>query len=336
VSYEVLIVDNNSTDETRQVVEQAISTSPVPLTYLFEPRQGVSNGRNTGIRNARAPIIAFTDDDCRPASNWIASIVRAFNEHTDVDCIGGRVVPRWPEKVPEWFTWRQVSPLALCEHGDQELAVHADNAAPCLITANLACRRSAFDRAGLFSPEYPRGQDREIQLRLWMAGCRGLYVPGVIVGVDVPPGRLTKEYFRTWFRRYGEVHARIGLLDVLDKNGRLVEPPPQRARLFGAPPYIYRELASAMGSWIVAAARVQRADTFYYENRARYLRNYLRTRFRDHRRVHQIPIGVELARFVSRRVRHLVGPDRSETTRADRLRVRSFSRSAASDPTPGR
>ena len=193
VPYEVLIVDNNSTDDTRAVVERAIASSPVPLKYLFEPRQGVSYGRNTGILHARAPIVAITDDDCRPAADWIASIVQAFEKYPDADCIGGRVVPAWPDHVPSWFTELQASPLAICEHGDEDLPVDAGHAALCLLTANLAVRRSVFDKVGMFSTEYPRGQDREIQLRMWRAGCRGLYVPGVVVKVPIPPERLNKQ-----------------------------------------------------------------------------------------------------------------------------------------------
>lgn len=302
VPYEVLIVDNNSTDATRHVVEHAAADTAVPLKYLFEPRQGVSYGRNTGIMNASAPIIAFTDDDCRPAPNWILSIVRAFERHLEIDCIGGRVIPCWPENVPEWFTWRQVSPLAFCEHGDEEVAVDATNAATCLITANLACRRSAFEKAGLFSPEYPRGQDREIQLRMWRAGCRGLYVPDVLVTVDVPEARLTKTYFRQWFRRYGQVHARMRLLETIDRHGRLIEPPSDGG-LFGVAPYFYRHLAEAMARWFLASLRLRPADAFFYENRIWYLVHYIRTRIRNHRTAHEEWIPKELAKFIWSRVR---------------------------------
>ena len=297
VRYEVLVVDNNSTDDTRQVVERAMATSKVPLRYLFEPRQGVSFGRNTGIENASAPIVAFTDDDCCPAANWVTSIVRAFERHPDLDCIGGRVLPRWPEKVPEWFTWRQVSPLAFCEHGEQEFVVDAGHAATCLITANLACRRSVFERSGLFSPEYPRGQDREIQLRMWRAGCHGLYAPDVLVTVDVPASRLTKQHFRQWFRRYGSVHARMRLLETIDRDGRLIEPR-TRGTLLGVPPFLCRRLAEAVVAWMVAVARFRPLDTFFHENRVRYLAHYIRTRVQKDRQTRKASMAGELARFL--------------------------------------
>jgi glycosyltransferase involved in cell wall biosynthesis len=281
VRYEMLIVDNGSADDTRRVVDAARSASQeVPVTYLYEPRPGVSYGRNTGIEHARAPIIAFTDDDCRPSSNWVESIVCAFERHPDVDCIGGRVAARWPDHVPGWFTPLQASPLALCEHGDEEVTVDATKAATCLITANLAVRRHVFDKAGLFSPEYPRGQDRELQLRMWLTGYRGLYVPDVVVTVDVPRERLTKPYFRRWYARYGDVHGRLRLLEIIDRDGRLVEPT-GRAAIVGVPPFLYRRLATAGMAWMWAVMRIREGEAFFHENCVRYLTNYIRRRMRD-------------------------------------------------------
>lgn len=302
VHYEILIVDNNSTDDTREVVARAIPRSPVPLRYLFEARQGVSYGRNTGILHAKAPIVAFTDDDCRPAPDWVASICRAFAEHPDIDCIGGRVVPRWPDTVPAWFARRQGSPLAICDHGDQTFPVDAEHAATCLLTANLACRRSVFDKAGMFSPDYPRGQDREIQLRMWAVGCRGLYEPSVRVDVPIPPGRLTKEYFRAWYSRYGVVHARLELLERLDSTGRLVQPS-THSRLFGTAPHVYRSFAASLWGWIVATARWREGDRFYHENRIRYLGKYIATSFRLQRATRAFSIPKELRRFLASRLR---------------------------------
>jgi cellulose synthase/poly-beta-1,6-N-acetylglucosamine synthase-like glycosyltransferase len=279
----VLIVDNNSTDDTRSVVEHAFGRSRIPVSYIFEPRQGVSHGRNAGIQRARAPIIAFTDDDIRPAPDWIASIWQAFAAHPEIECLGGKVLPRWPEHVPSWLTKRQTAPLAILDRGDREIPLGADYAAPCLYGANLACRRSAFLRAGLFSPEYLRTEDREIQLRMWRAGVRGLYVPTVVAWVDVPPERLTKAYFRMWFDRTGPLHARMRLLEILDRDGRLVEPPPARPLWLGVPPYLYRELAAAIGAWMAAVAAFRSDGAFYYENRVRYVGGYVRERLRQHR-----------------------------------------------------
>jgi glycosyltransferase involved in cell wall biosynthesis len=85
VSCEVLIVDNASTDSTREIV--AAYTDP-RLQYLFEPRRGASNARNTGVQHARADIIAFVDDDVVPDPDWVCRIKQTMDAHPDVDCIG--------------------------------------------------------------------------------------------------------------------------------------------------------------------------------------------------------------------------------------------------------
>src|SRR5687768_11694504 len=95
VSYEVIVVDNNSTDRTREVVESFVNGGHPNLRYVFEPKQGVSYGRNTGIACSSAEIIAFTDDDVRVGQGWINNMKRAFDEYPEVDFVGGPILPEW-------------------------------------------------------------------------------------------------------------------------------------------------------------------------------------------------------------------------------------------------
>lgn len=108
IRYEVLIVDNGSTDETAAIVERAALRDP-RVQFLREPRQGASYARNAGIARAAAPIVAFVDDDVVPARDWMLAVKRAFDAHPEADCIGGRVEPRWPPHVPRWLDRRQLS-----------------------------------------------------------------------------------------------------------------------------------------------------------------------------------------------------------------------------------
>ena len=145
--------------------------------------------------------------------------------------------------------------------------------------ANFAFRREVFDRVGLFDPAFTKSQDREIQLRLWRAGGVGLYVPEMAISVEVPPERLTKKYFRYWYRTYGIYHSRMRLLDAIDHNGGLTDSPGRR--VFGVPGFVYRSLLESGRDWLVAAARFNRTETFYYENRCRYLASYIAERLRE-------------------------------------------------------
>ena len=116
IRYEVVVVDNNSTDSTRPVVESILARGCPNLRYLFEVRQGVAYGRNTGILAAKAPIIAFTDDDVTVAPDWIATLKRTLDEHPEADGVGGRVLPRWSRAVPSWLTREHWAPLALLDY----------------------------------------------------------------------------------------------------------------------------------------------------------------------------------------------------------------------------
>jgi glucosyl-dolichyl phosphate glucuronosyltransferase len=280
VPFEVIVVDNNSTDGTKAVVAERLSRAP-HIRYVFEPTQGLPHARNAGVHAATAPIIAFTDDDVEVGPEWVETVKRAFDDYPDVDMIGGRVRPIWPEQVPAWVTRSQLGPFALGERGDAPIRVSKDNAAPCLVGANFAFRREVFDRVGLFDPAYTKSQDREIQLRLWRAGGVGLYVPWLAINVEIPADRLTKQYFRYWYTIYGIYHSRMRLLDLLDRDGRLAEPTGRI--VFGVPAFLYRQLIESGWHWLSAALRRDATKAFHWENRGRYLFSYIRERWRTRR-----------------------------------------------------
>jgi glycosyltransferase involved in cell wall biosynthesis len=311
--YEVIVVDNNSTDATAAVVHARRRANP-HLRYVFEPRQGLPRARNTGITNATSSIIAFTDDDIVVADDWVRCIYEAFQRYPKADCVGGPVLPRWPRSgKPDWFSELQTSPLALQNKGQRPVYVNQQNAAPCLIGANFAFRKAAFAKSGLFDPGYTRTQDRELQLRLWKAGGLGVYVPDIVTYVDVPTERLTKAYFRLWYRRAGRFHSRMRLLEVLDAAGQLVPPPPADSCWLGVPPYIYRQLGKAIVGMMGGFLRRDESRSLYHENKVRYLFNYIAQRWRDD--------GATVSRAVTDLVRL--------------FRYRRRSRSPSSPPVPG-
>ena len=112
-SFELIVVDNNSTDATAAVVQDAIRTAGDTVVYVFEGQQGASHGRNAGIARAGAPIIAFADDDVRASADAVSAIKHAFDQAPAVCFVGDKVLPRWPREPPCWSTADQWSPLAL-------------------------------------------------------------------------------------------------------------------------------------------------------------------------------------------------------------------------------
>jgi glycosyltransferase involved in cell wall biosynthesis len=278
ISYEVIVVDNNSREETRAVVDRALARgTPVPLRYVREPRQGVSYARNTGVSVARSSLIAFLDDDGVPVPSWVREIKRALDEHPEVDCIGGRVRAVWSTPPPSWLTPAQSGPIAIQDRPDPALC-DRDHASACLLSANLACRREVFQEVGGFSPLYPRNQDREFEMRAWRAGKRGLYLPIADVLVDVPPHRLTKAYHRKWQAVTAHYHALMRYRDTVDASGRMIEDGTYRTWL-GVPRFMYRDCLKRIAGWLRAALSGRADERFHQELRIWYYVSFFRTRW---------------------------------------------------------
>jgi glycosyltransferase involved in cell wall biosynthesis len=237
-SYEIVVVDNNSTDDTRRVVESEIRRVGARLRYVFEPKQGIAHGRNAGVAAARAPIVAFTDDDVRVSPTWLVTAWRALETNPNVDFVGGKVLPLWPSPPPAWLGQEHWSPLALSDFGNEPFFVNTQRRT-CLVSANIAFRREVFDRFGGFNPDFQHNngsvssaEDHEFEERLWNGGRQGLYWPAMVVEADVQPNRLTKAYHRRWRSDHGRVIAPLML------------PPGNRSRtLLGVPVWIYRQAA---------------------------------------------------------------------------------------------
>jgi glycosyltransferase involved in cell wall biosynthesis len=282
VDYEVIVVDNNSTDATAAVVQPMAERSCGRIRYVFEGQQGLSHARNRGIAAARAPAIAFTDDDVRVGTDWVASIVRGLEARPDIDYIGGRVLPRWLQPPPRWLTDAHWSPLALQDYGPEPFVTDRERAV-CLVGANLAVRRLAFDRAGGFAPEFGRvkdgigsTEDHDIQIRMWRAGMRGLYDPSIVAEADVTPDRMVKAYHRRWHRGHGRYCAAMRLRELVPADMGPMTEPPDIISLFGSPGFVYADFAYFASRWVRAVVR--RQDSFFYANKLRHIWSYLQAR----------------------------------------------------------
>lgn len=274
--FELLVVDNNSTDETLKVVQQHMTAAGDRLRYVFEGQQGLSHARNAGIRAARADIVAFTDDDVRVTDDWVGVIKATFDRYPDVDCLGGRTLPVWPSPPPQWLTRQHwVGPLALQDYGDAPFIVEAQRAL-CLAGANFAFRKRVFERIGLFSPDFPRSQDTELMIRFWLSGARALYVPEMLAYAAVQPERLSKAYHRRWHFNVGRSNARMAFEERTTSSGGLCARLPGVQRVLGVPLFAVRQLGTQCAQWLRHLAGRRRAEAFWHEVQARAILGYMR------------------------------------------------------------
>jgi len=274
LDYEIIVVDNGSTDDTRQTVE-TFTAAGVSVTYVHEPQAGVSYGRNTGITSSTAPIIAFTDDDNLVGERWVATIKSLLDAHPDAWAVGGPVVADWPADVPGWLDRQHWGPLAVLDYGRHSFYTDAHDPR-CLLTANLAFRREVFDRIGGFAPDFPRCQDHELLVRLWRAGGRALYAPELVVGAAIPQERLTRRYHRTWHARHGHFSAQMRNEELLDGDGGLRTEPPTGPFLFGVPSHVFAELLRALWRSLALLARGNHPGALARWYHAVYLAAYMR------------------------------------------------------------
>lgn len=211
LNWEVIVVDNNSSDCTQGIVEEYEKTSQFPVRYFKEERQGLSFARNRGIEESEGEIIAFTDDDVIVDRNWLNRVRETFEEY-DVACIGGKILPIWEKPKPDWLSEELYGFLALLDYGDEVIYMNT----PSIWGANCAVKASVFEKYGGFNTELGRVRHKlyaseEVKFfeKLLENGERILYEPKAVVHHCIPKERLKKNYFRKWKFDEGEL---IGLL----------------------------------------------------------------------------------------------------------------------------
>ena len=278
--FEIVVVDNNSQDDTAAVVRSLIDAHPGRLRYVVEREQGNAHARNRGVETATAGIIAFIDDDVTVASNWLASLKDALDAREDLSFVGGKVLPQWNGPPPSWVTPEHWAPLALLDYGPDELII-AGKSPRGLLTANIAFRRAVFEEVGTFSPHLQRVknfigsmEDTEFLMRVCRSGRQGMYLPQMIASAPVDVERLSKNYHRRWHTGHGHFYAVMR------------DPEWERSsfRLAGVPGHLYKQTASHAVSWLSRIVTGNTDAAFTHECHLRFFRGFFRQRARAHRR----------------------------------------------------
>ena len=209
LAWELVIVNNNSTDATSDVVEAFVDGAPIPVRSIFVAEQGVSHARNAGVAHCHGAIVGFTDDDVQPAPDWVAGIAAVIEERR-ADILGGRILPAWHEPPPPVL---EHSPffhgaVAIMTHPTPEDVVNAYDS-PTVWGANMAFRREVLDQVGAFDTRQGgvgrklyRGEETDLVQRAITAGYRAVYDPRVVVWHRIGAERTRVRYLsRLFFQR---------------------------------------------------------------------------------------------------------------------------------------
>ena len=219
IRWEIIVVDNNSSDQTAAVVrryQQGWSN----LRYAFEPRQGATYARQRAIKLARSPLIGFLDDDNLPSAVWVAQAIKFLREHPQAGIIGSHIRGQFDSEVPKDF--ERIAPfLALIDRGPQPL-FYAPEKKVLPPGAGMVVRRHAWMEnvpdnpvlGGRTKDSMLTGEDMETTLHIQQAGWEVWYNPAMRVEHKIPAQRLTHDYLCDLMRGIGLSRYRTRMLSV--------------------------------------------------------------------------------------------------------------------------
>jgi len=243
--WQVLVVDNNSSDQTHNVVRDFCQRYPGRFRYVFEAQQGLSHARNAGIREARGDVLVFVDDDVTIGPMWLQHLIAPLRSGKYAGA-GGRILPEWAYPPPHWLPTKAryaLAPFAVFDLGSEAGPLFEPP-----MGASMAFQQRLFGTYGNFRTDLGRSgasmisnEDTEFGRRLLKAGEMLYYEPSAVVYHPVSKDRLQKNYLLKWW--FGK-----GRSDIREFGPRA------GTRYFfrGIPLYLFRNLARWMICWLLA------------------------------------------------------------------------------------
>ncbi len=223
ISLEVLAVDNNSDDDTKDVVNEFIRQDS-RIKYVFEDKSGLSYARNRGISEAKGKIIAFTDDDVIFDKDWGQNLINTFRDNPEVWSVGGKTIPVFPEGKPLWINEDILGMYGDIQMGDEtkimEFPYHPYG-------CNMAFRREIFNKVGMFNTELGRkkknllsNEEHDFFYRIAKDELKVVYSPHVIVKHKIPASRTQKKWILK--RNYWQGISNIAFEQTVNPKPRKV------------------------------------------------------------------------------------------------------------------
>jgi glycosyltransferase involved in cell wall biosynthesis len=212
-AWEVIVVNNNSTDETERVLDAFAER--LPLRRAFEARPGLSHARNTAVRRATGDYIVWTDDDALVEADWLTAYARAAERHTEAAIFGGPVRPRFEGRPPLWLSaaWQEVgAAFAARDLGGEPFELDGEGELP--YGANFVIR-AREQRLFPYDPALGRrqtdgalGEETAVIRAILAAGGTGWWVPDASVEHWITKERQTIRYLRTYYALQGKTFHR--------------------------------------------------------------------------------------------------------------------------------
>jgi glycosyltransferase involved in cell wall biosynthesis len=222
IRWEIIIIDNNSRDNTAQIIKdyQQNWQQNYPLEYYFEERQGPAFARGRAIQEAKGTYVAFLDDDNIPASDWIAAAYDFAIHHPQGGAFSGQIHGEFEVNPPENF--KKIAPfLAIREHGPKAFLFDPDNLrlppSAGLVVRKQAWRDAVPDTpllAGSQKEALARGEDYEVLLYLHKAGWEIWYNPAMHINHQIPQWRLERDYLLSLARACGLATCQLRMINA--------------------------------------------------------------------------------------------------------------------------
>lgn len=267
ISVRLIVVDNNSSDSTKKVINDFANDCRIDIKYLFESKPGKSTALNTALSRIRGDIIALTDDDVTVEKGWIRGMVDALERYPEFNCFGGKVVAVYPDKIPDWLDINSSmkflkSAFIDLDDGNIEVEYGTGTASITPSGVNMFFRYNAIEKNGFFRTDLgPVGkelgfsEDTDYCRRLLEKGEKFMYIPSVLVYHPVYIERLNKKYLLKWQYKCGisEVRRNRGYNDAVN--------------FLGTPRYLFMKLLQHSAGWCLS---LQSRKKFYNKLRFYY------------------------------------------------------------------
>lgn len=202
-NYEIILINNNSTDNTEEVCSQFQKDYPnITFKYYLETNQGLSYARNRGVQESTGDVLIFIDDDATVFDNYFKNIELFFNNHPDILACGGPIVPIYEDGQPSWISHFTNQLIGGALHEGKNLKPFKNGRYPG--GGNSALRKTVFEKYGLYNPHLGRkgnsligAEEKDFYSRMTQNGQQIYYLPEMGIYHYIPATKTTKEYFST-------------------------------------------------------------------------------------------------------------------------------------------